>query len=605
MHDFERLAARVPEVVFRLDRQLRLLYGNARLEGLTAAPGATLEGRTLRELGVWPAGMDVLERACLRAFTEGEDVHVLFTEGDRIVRVGLAPEFEGGADAVGLLGIAEDVTRAGTAADHEAWFRAIVESIPHMVWVGDPDGGNVYNNRQLEEFVGMRSEELKGQGWTRAVHPDDVATVSQEWASATAARRGFSGMVRVRGADGSFRWFKARASPVRSETGEIVRWVGTWTDLDDRVRAENAVRESERVYRAIEESIDYGIWICAPDGRNTYASESFLRMVGMTQQQCSDFGWGEVLHPDDRDRTVTAWQECVRTGEAWDIEHRFRGADGRWHPVLARGVPIRNDAGEVACWAGINLDISRLKAAEVALVEADRLKDQFLAFLTTAMRSLLRSVSRARRSLARPGRTRDEVRSRMAVIEARTGQLERLLDDLISLTRRPAGPVVDDRPSTELASALWAAADRWRGAFLELGVPLALDPPEDGIEVPGSASRDAAAVDHLFRIASRVAPRGSSIHANARRGRADGLITLTIAGIPDLPRARARHLHRASQKRKATGSPSPHPLALDVALLDGVVGLRRGSAVARTSTDGTALELVLRLPLVTSDAPAP
>jgi PAS domain S-box-containing protein len=125
-----------------------------------------------------------------------------------------------------------------------------------------------------------------------------------------------------------------------------------------------ALRQSETLYRSIGESIDYGVWICAPDGRNTYASESFLNMVGITQEQCSNFGWGNVLHPDDAERTIAAWQECVRTGGKWDIEHRFRGTDGQWHYVLARGVPVKNEQGEIISWAGINLDISRIKQAE-------------------------------------------------------------------------------------------------------------------------------------------------------------------------------------------------------------------------------------------------
>ncbi|HRZ54086.1 MAG TPA: PAS domain S-box protein [Candidatus Paceibacterota bacterium] len=131
--------------------------------------------------------------------------------------------------------------------------------------------------------------------------------------------------------------------------------------------AEAALQRSERLYRAIGESIEYGIWVCEPDGRNTYASESFLKLVGLTQEECSNFGWGSVLHPDDADRTIAAWKQCVQAGGKWDIEHRFRGVDGHYHAVLARGVPVRNKRGDIICWAGINLDISRLKQAEEAL----------------------------------------------------------------------------------------------------------------------------------------------------------------------------------------------------------------------------------------------
>jgi len=141
-------------------------------------------------------------------------------------------------------------------------------------------------------------------------------------------------------------------------------------DITAQKSAQEALRKSERLYRAIGESIDYGVWVCAADGRNLYASESFLKMVGITQQQCSDFGWGDVLHPEDAERTIAAWKECVRTGGTWDIEHRFRGADGQWHAVLARGVPVKNEKGEILCWAGINLDIRRFKQTEQELEAA-------------------------------------------------------------------------------------------------------------------------------------------------------------------------------------------------------------------------------------------
>ena len=68
-----------------------------------------------------------------------------------------------------------------------------------------------------------------------------------------------------------------------------------------------------------------------------------------------------MLHPDDAERTIAAWQECVRTEGVWDIEHRYRGVDGQYHHVLARGIPVRNDQGQITCWAGINLDIDHLK----------------------------------------------------------------------------------------------------------------------------------------------------------------------------------------------------------------------------------------------------
>lgn len=139
----------------------------------------------------------------------------------------------------------------------------------------------------------------------------------------------------------------------------------------ERARATEALRENERTYRAIGESIDYGIWVCDADGRNTYASDSFLKLVGITQEQCSNLGWTDLLHPDEIAGTTAAWQECARTGNFWEREHRFKGVDGRWHPILARGVPIRDDAGRIQRWVGINLDISGMKRIEWAIRQSE------------------------------------------------------------------------------------------------------------------------------------------------------------------------------------------------------------------------------------------
>ncbi len=160
-----------------------------------------------------------------------------------------------------------------------------------------------------------------------------------------------------------------------SGAGEAVRRAQARADnaeaqarfAEELKRHSDLLEESEARYRAIGESIDYGVWVCDPAGRNIYASESFLKLVGLTQESCSDFGWGKVLHPDDVEKTLEAWKECVRTGGTWDIEHRFKGVDGQWHPVLARGVPVRDEQGNIKCWVGINLDISKLKHAQEEL----------------------------------------------------------------------------------------------------------------------------------------------------------------------------------------------------------------------------------------------
>ena len=127
--------------------------------------------------------------------------------------------------------------------------------------------------------------------------------------------------------------------------------------LDEVESRSRALETSEKLYRAIGESINYGVWVCDAQGRNIYASDSLLRLIGMTLPEVIEFGWLKVLHPDDVEDTLAAWQECVRAGGVWYREHRILGVDGKYHAVLAQGVPIRNAEGRIERWAGINLDI--------------------------------------------------------------------------------------------------------------------------------------------------------------------------------------------------------------------------------------------------------
>jgi PAS domain S-box-containing protein len=141
----------------------------------------------------------------------------------------------------------------------------------------------------------------------------------------------------------------------------------------DRLQHKERMQRSDALYRAIGESIKYGIWVCDAEGRNTQVSDSFLELTGITQEECSGFGWGRLLHPDDASDAIPAWRECAAKGDFWEREFRFRGVDGRWHPMLARGVPVRNEEGKVQCWAGINLDIADIKRTEEALATQKRI----------------------------------------------------------------------------------------------------------------------------------------------------------------------------------------------------------------------------------------
>ena len=269
----------------------------------------------------------------------------------------------------------EALDRVNTEAEKERFrMEAVMEVLPTGVAIVDADGTTVRTNREYERIWAgprppTRSIEdfavFKGW-WADTGKP----LAPEEWASPRAMHEGKSvvgQLLEIQRFDGSRAFVINSASPVKDADGNIIGSAVTIHDITDLRKTQEALRESDRLYRAIGEAIDYGVWICDVNGRNIYASESFLKLIGLTQEQCSDFGWGNALHPDDVVQTMAAWKECVQTGNNWDIEHRFRGVDEEWHHVLARGVPVKDEQGKITCWAGINLDINQLKHAEEVL----------------------------------------------------------------------------------------------------------------------------------------------------------------------------------------------------------------------------------------------
>ena len=275
--------------------------------------------------------------------------------------------------ATGFSGINLDITERKLAEERlrasEERFRHLSESGLISIAFFRTTGEVVEANDAFLDMVGFSREEL-GAGevrWDRLTPPEWMPRTREALEEFNATGRITPYEKEYFRRDGRRFWGLFGGARL-GDGGEGVAFV---IDVTERRRAEQALRDSERLYRAIGESIDYGVWVCDPEGRNVYASESFLRLVGLTQEECAAFGWGKVLHPEDAERTVAAWRECVRTGGQWDIEHRYRGVDGRWHPILARGAPVRNEQGEITAWAGINLDIGRLKRIEDELRESE------------------------------------------------------------------------------------------------------------------------------------------------------------------------------------------------------------------------------------------
>ena len=117
--------------------------------------------------------------------------------------------------------------------------------MPGFVFVADASGRNLYTNRRYQQYTGLSAEELRDEGWQRAVHPDDREPTAAAWQEAVAHGALYEGEYRLRGRDGAYRWFLCRGLPAPGRDGHASRWFGVGVDIDDRRTAEEALRRSE------------------------------------------------------------------------------------------------------------------------------------------------------------------------------------------------------------------------------------------------------------------------------------------------------------------------------------------------------------------------
>jgi len=337
------------------------------------------------------------------------------------------------------------------------------------------------------------------------------------------------------------------------------------------------------------------VWVCDAEGRNIYTSDSLLRLVGLTQGQASDYGWSSVLHPDDADATLAAWRECARTGNAWYREHRMLGVDGRYHAILAQGVAIRDASGQVQRWAGINLDISRLKNTERALLDADRRKDEFLATLAHELRNPLAPIRNAVRIL--DSNAADEFQRKWGreVIARQVQRMSLLLDDLLDVSRITRGMLELRKDYVDLKSVVNVAVETARPLLDAKQHRLTVNLPGENIRLEADPLRLSQVIGNLLTNAAKYTDPGGRIELDASVANAELTIAIRDSGIGLSEEAMPGLFTMFSQVNSAIDR-AEGGLGIGLALVKGLVALHGGRVEVRSEGLGRGSEFIVHLP---------
>ncbi|MGA9510930.1 MAG: diguanylate cyclase [Candidatus Sulfotelmatobacter sp.] len=261
--------------------------------------------------------------------------------------------------------------------ERELYFHTIAEAVPEIIWTATPDGEDDYFNQKFFDFTGSTLEEMRGMRWKAIIHADDLDTCLSRWQNALQVGEPYEIEYRLRGKDGNFRWFLGRANPIRNATGEIVKWFGTCTDIENHKQnqqnlegqikertlqlAETNARLQRELYFQTMEGIPEIVWTADLDGAIDFTNRKWLDYSGLTAEQSLGEGWLRAVHTDDLALSIAKWGSAVLAGNPYEAEYRMRDRHGSFRWFLVRANPIRNSAGEIIKWFGTCTDIENQK----------------------------------------------------------------------------------------------------------------------------------------------------------------------------------------------------------------------------------------------------
>src|SRR5499427_1006277 len=240
----------------------------------------------------------------------------------------------------------------------------IVNTIPTAAWTTRPDGYCDFINQVWLDYTGINAEKAQGWGWAEAIHPDDREQLVEEWQACLASGTPVDAEARIRRFDSSYRWFLIRGNPLKDESGKILKWYGTCTDIEDRKRWEQILRARELSWRQIVDNIPGLVATTNAMGEVEFLNRQTLEYFGKTNEELKNWALIGAVHPDDLPRVIEVRKKSIEAGQSYDVEHRCRRADGVYRWFQVRGLPVRDAENKVTAWYLLLTDIDDRKRAE-------------------------------------------------------------------------------------------------------------------------------------------------------------------------------------------------------------------------------------------------
>jgi PAS domain S-box-containing protein len=439
-----------------------------------------------------------------------------------------------------LVASAVDITERtlieGLVAASEERYRALVEATSTVVWRTSADGHAFFVGSTWSDLTGQSTDDVAGSGWLEVLHPDDKERVIRKWQAAVAAKSIHEDEFRVRVRDGSYRYFAARGVPVFDEDGSVREWVGANTDIHDRRRAEEALRETaDRLSLALEAG-QFDTWDWDVQADVLLWTEAAEQRLGAAPNTLA--GFIERVHPDDRSTVSEAIRRSLDEQEPYDVEYRTTDIHGQERWLYVRGKAFHDAEGRPIRMLGVDVDVTARKRQEA-------FEQDFVANVAHDIKNPLAAVKAQTQLLRRrlkSGRADlTTVENTLNVLDSGLSRMNRRIEELADVARLRAGQSLELRiDRCNLATVVTGLIETYQQASERHEIVVSVR--SDDLVGEWDSGRIERVVDNLISNAIKYSPDGGTINVTLERVVDDGdWAVLTVSdqgiGIPefDLP----------------------------------------------------------------------
>ncbi|WP_309839401.1 PAS domain-containing protein [Caballeronia sp. LZ065] len=499
-------------------------------------------------------------------------------------------------------------TTRAMLARSERRYRELARSSAALIWSADQTGAMrpvEGEESEWETFTGLPSEMLVGHGWLDSVHPADREQLRKVWSEALQGHSAREATFRMRRADGVYRFMHARAVPMRDEAGRLAEWFGTTKDVTDQHNAKVVSEERHvRLTLAMEAAniviVTLGLqdYLVTIEGANAGA-----RVRGQSPRQLKvayDVALARVVR-DDRQALEEGIRRLVSNeGDYADFEFRIRRADGE-HWMTGSALLRRGNDGTPESIIASMLDISDRKNMELALRDAHKRKDEFLAMLAHELRNPLAPLRTGVTLLQRKATNKDP-QEIVALMDRQISHLTRLVDDLLEVSRITQGRITLAREPLLVGAVVYAAAEAVASLVEERSQTLTVDVPRDTARVFGDATRLSQIIVNVLNNSIKYTPRGGSISLRActDESQVTVIVSDTGAGVAKelLPR-----IFELFTQGEQTLDRSKGGLGIGLSLVRKLVELHDGTISVASPGPGHGTTVTMRFPRLRTARP--